>query len=269
MPRPLLLAALLLALPVLAAEARADLPADLARVEVVPGWQTESGTLMAGLRITLAPGWKTYWRAPGAAGIPPYVTWDGSRNVTAAAFHWPVPRVFDQGGMRSIGYDGQVLIPVEITPAAPGAPAHVAGRVEIGVCHDICVPMTLDFAADLPAEGRRNGAIVAALVDRPLTGAEAGLTAAACRLVPSDDGLILTATLTLPPLGPGEVVVVEAADPALFVAEPEVARSGESLTATAEIIARDGAPLAVDRAGLRFTVLADGRAVDVQGCAAG
>lgn len=264
----------LLALCLTAAPAWADLPADLARIEVIPGWRTESGTLMAGLRITLAPGWKTYWRAPGAAGIPPAFTWTGSENLAAAAFHWPVPQVFDQGGMQSIGYDGQVVIPVEITPATPGAPARVAGSVEIGVCHDICVPVTLGFDADLPGDsdglgGHRDGAIVAALVDRPLTGAEAGLSAAECRLAPSEDGMRLTATLVLPPVGPAEVVVVESADPALWVSESEVARAGDRLTATAEIIARDGAPVAIDRSGLRFTVLAQGRAVDVRGCAAG
>lgn len=264
MLRPVLIALSLTAVP-----AVAEVPADLARIEVIPGWETDRGTLMAGLRITLAPGWKTYWRAPGAAGIPPYFDWAGSQNITGAAFHWPVPEVFDQGGMQSIGYDGQVVIPIEITPAQPGSPAHVAGTVEIGVCHDICVPVTLDFAADLPLDGHRDGAIVAALVDRPMTEAEAGMTAASCVLLPSDDGLQLTATLTLPQVGGGEVVVVETADPTLWVSEPSVERSGDTLTARAEIIARAGAPVAIDRSGLRFTVLADGAAVDVQGCAAG
>ena len=46
-------------------------PEDVVQIEVLPGWQTASGTQMAALRLTLAPGWKTYWRAPGEGGIPP------------------------------------------------------------------------------------------------------------------------------------------------------------------------------------------------------
>ena len=41
----------------------------VAQLDVLPGWETRNGTHMAGLRITLAPGWKTYWRAAGDAGI--------------------------------------------------------------------------------------------------------------------------------------------------------------------------------------------------------
>ncbi|MCB1329838.1 MAG: hypothetical protein KDK28_10515, partial [Maritimibacter sp.] len=41
-----------------------------AEVDVLPGWRQADGTHMAALRITLDEGWKTYWRAPGEAGIP-------------------------------------------------------------------------------------------------------------------------------------------------------------------------------------------------------
>ena len=34
-----------------------------------------------GLQIKLAPGWKTYWRTPGDAGIPPHFDWVGSENL--------------------------------------------------------------------------------------------------------------------------------------------------------------------------------------------
>src|ERR1700704_3395422 len=35
----------------------------------------------AGIEIRLAQGWKTYWRYPGDAGIPPRFAFAGSRNV--------------------------------------------------------------------------------------------------------------------------------------------------------------------------------------------
>src|SRR6056297_1113481 len=94
--------ALLAAAPA-SAHAEAAMPADVVRAEVLPGWTTGAGTRMAALRLTLAPGWKTYWRAPGDAGIPPAFDWSGSRNLKGVAFHWPAPDVFQSYGIRTIG----------------------------------------------------------------------------------------------------------------------------------------------------------------------
>ncbi len=261
----LLLAPALAALLALPAQAEAP-PPDLARLEVLPGWRAADGRHMAGLRITLAPGWKTYWRAPGAAGLAPFLDLGGSTGIAAAEPRWPVPEVFHFNGMRSIGYHEAVTILLDLSLA--DGPAHLAGEIEIGVCRDICVPMRLPFAVDLPATGDRDPVIAAALVDRPMTGEEAGAQAT-CSLAPGGEGLAVTARLALPPLGGEEVVVIESADPGLWLSETEVARDGGTLVATAEVLARDGGPAAVDRSSLRITVLGGGQAVDIQGCGAG
>ncbi len=39
--------------------------------QVLEGWVRADGTRMAAVQLDLEPGWKTYWRAPGDAGIPP------------------------------------------------------------------------------------------------------------------------------------------------------------------------------------------------------
>ena len=41
---------------------------DVVSGEILPGWRHADGAHLAGLRLTLDPGWKTYWRAPGDAG---------------------------------------------------------------------------------------------------------------------------------------------------------------------------------------------------------
>jgi DsbC/DsbD-like thiol-disulfide interchange protein len=262
----------LLIVPVLALIAMpavAGPPDDVISVEVLPGWRTPEGTQMAALRFTLAPGWKTYWRAPGDAGIPPAFSWTGSANIDAAEFHWPVPEVFHLNGMMSIGYSGQLVIPVELTPGDAAGPVHLAGAVELGVCHDICVPVTLEFDATLPVDGGRDAAIVAALVDRPLTEAEAGVTLARCVVTPSDDGLALTAQLQMPPDGGDEVVVIEPGVAGVWVSEAATRWQDGWLLAEVEMIAADGAPIALDRSDLRITVLGQSGAVDIQGCEAG
>ena len=261
----LALPALLLLASTLSAPAE-ELPAEVARIEVLPGWRTEDGHQMAALRHVLAPGWKTYWRAPGAAGLAPILDFSASTGVGSAEPRWPVPSVFEFNGMRSIGYNDAVTIPVDL--ALTGGPARLAGEVEIGVCKDICMPVRLSFSVELPEGGRRDPAIAAALVDQPMTGEEAEARAT-CAVAPGSNGVALTVSLAMPALGPDEAVVIESANPDLWVSEPSSQRTGGTLVATAEAQSRDGGPLALDRSDLRITVLGEGKAVDIQGCHAG
>ena len=262
-----LVLALLAVASLLTSPARAQtLPADLVTLEVLPGWRTGEDQHMAALRLTLTPGWKTYWRNPGAAGLAPVFDFSNSTGIAAAAPRWPVPHVFYFNGMRSIGYSDAVTIPLDIT--LQGGPVHLAGEVEIGVCDEICVPVRLAFSADLPGTESRDPVIVAALGDRPLTAQEAGVQAT-CGVRPSREGLGLTIRLVFPPLGADEVVVVEPGDASLWISEAASAREGNTLVVATDVLARDGGTPAVDRSRLRITVLAEGQAVDIQGCQAG
>jgi len=274
MLRPILVALALLAPPLQARTPETpapEAPGDLVTLELLPGWRTAQGTVMSGLRLRLAPGWKTYWRAPGEAGIPPQFTWSGSRNLAAAGFLWPVPEVFESSGLRSIGYHDEVVIPLELTPADAGRGLHLAGQVDLGVCDEICVPVSLDFAADLEIGSHRDPAIVAALVDQPLGADEAGVTGVACSFAPEGQGMRVTATLDLPAdtaAGEAEVVVIEAGEPGLWVSPAQSARAGGRLTASALILPVGSAPVSLDREGLRLTVIGARGAVDIRGCPA-
>ena len=243
---------------------------DVVRLELLPGWRQADGTHMAGLRISLAPGWKTYWRAPGAAGIPPSFDWEDSENLAAAQPHFPVPDVFRLNGVRTIGYGDSVVFPLAFRPRDEGQPISLSARVSLGVCETICIPFEARIEATLPAgTGGGEAAIRAALSDTPLTAAEAGVEGVGCHVAPIRDGLRLTATLEMPSLGRDETTVVELSDPSIWVSEIEASRQGGRLTAAADLVPPEGAPFALDRSSLRFTVLADGRAVEVRGCSAG
>ena len=248
------------------AAAQSPSPGDVVAAEVLPGWRTERGTRMAALRLTLAPGWKTYWRAPGDAGIPPRFDWAGSANLAGVSFHWPAPDVFETYGIRTIGYADELVLPMELRPARPGAPIRVSARMELGVCETVCIPAELTFSAEIDGAGTADPAIRAALDDRPVPGRAAGVAEVRCTLAPIDDGLRLDARIAMPPLGAEEVALVEAGDPGIWVSEPQVARSGGALHLRADLVPPPGAALAVDRSELRFTLLGRDRAVDIRGC---
>lgn len=247
------------------AAAAQPLPSNLVILEVLPGWRTDEGRHMAALRLTLAPGWKTYWRNPGAAGLAPILNFRASTGIEAVEVRWPTPDVFEFSGMRSIGYHDGVTIPLDLS--LDEGPAYLAGQIDFGVCDRVCVPVSLEFAADLPAEGDRDPVIVAALADRPMTATEVG-GRAVCTVAPNDNKLHLTVDLAMSSLGLDETVILETDDGGLWISEAESSRAGERLAATAEVLARDGGPPALDRSRVRITVLAEGRAVEFQGCQA-
>jgi DsbC/DsbD-like thiol-disulfide interchange protein len=251
----------------LSSHAFAELGEPKATLTVLTGHQTKSGSVMAGLRIDLAQGWKTYWRAPGDAGIPPQVTWGGSENIGTIAFHWPTPEVFDQSGMRSIGYHNNVTVPVEIFPTGNGE-IRLKGALDIGICEEICIPASFSFDTVIPVGGARNAAITASLLNQPLTAAEAGVGSVTCALAPTSDGMQITAVAALNASPEAEAIIIETADPYVWVSEPVVTRTPTQITATSNLIHANGEAFAVDRSGIRMTVLSQGRAVDIIGCSA-
>ncbi|MEM0948776.1 MAG: protein-disulfide reductase DsbD domain-containing protein [Pseudomonadota bacterium] len=242
---------------------------DVVDAQLLPGWRMENGRHMAALRLTLAPGWKTYWRAPGDAGIPPQFDWSGSANIRGAVPHWPTPSVFDQNGMRSVGYKNELTLPIEFAPQTPGKPMTATGRIVLGVCEDICIPVNLVVGAELPMEvGAGAGAIRDALGDRPISASKAGVGRVVCQVEPISDGLRVSVSAEMPRLPGLEQAVIEFSDPAVWVSEAQTSRDGSRLVAVVDMVPPEAAPFAMARDGVRLTVLGDGRAVDIQGCTA-
>ena len=59
----------------------------------------DAGEVRLGVQFRLAPGWKTYWRSPGDAGLPMRLDWSGSRNLEAVELRWPVPERYQLLGL--------------------------------------------------------------------------------------------------------------------------------------------------------------------------
>jgi DsbC/DsbD-like thiol-disulfide interchange protein len=241
---------------------------DVLQAQLRPGWQMENGAHMAAVELTLAPGWKTYWRSPGDAGIPPSFDWSGSENVKSVRIHWPAPEVFELNGMQTIGYHERLVLPVEITPEDPARPVRLSLVMALGVCDEICLPAMLELTSDLAPPGAPDAGIKAALKERAATAGEAGVTGVACSIDPIRDGLRLTARLRLPDPGHPEVVAFETTDRQIWVAAAITQREGGELVAMTELVPPNGAPFALDRSGITMTILAAGGAVEVKGCPA-
>jgi len=242
---------------------------DPVTARVISGWDLPDGRHVAGLELVLEPGWKTYWRSPGDAGIPPTFNWSRARNVADIEVQWPTPEIHMQNGMRSIGYDGRVVIPLTIQPRRDGA-VRLRGRMDLGVCSDVCMPHSLDIDGMLsPGETTPVPAIASALAALPYSADEAGVTSATCRVSPTDKGLRIEARIALPSTGRGEIAVIEPNVADVWTSEAKVKRSGPWLIAASDLVHHRGAPFALDRSAVTITVLGGSYAVEINGCTSG
>jgi thiol:disulfide interchange protein DsbD len=167
MPRLLSLIAVLLTALTTQASALGSAPAVSARDTVSLVSDTDEISpgvpFRIGLRFQLAPGWHTYWRNPGDAGVAPELDLTLPANAAAGPIGWPAPQRVTEGPLMTYAYTGEVLLPVTISPVPAGPPAlnnavpAAAGAITIEaaarwlVCKQICVPEQAHFTLTLPA----------------------------------------------------------------------------------------------------------------------
>ena len=104
---------------------------------------TEAGKkiLRAGIELRLDPGWKTYWRYPGDSGVPPRFNFARSENLESVRVLWPAPEAFGDGaGGTSIGYTGNVILPLRVRARDPARPVLLRLDVDYAICEKLCIP---------------------------------------------------------------------------------------------------------------------------------
>jgi DsbC/DsbD-like thiol-disulfide interchange protein len=261
------LASLLLAL-----FAAAPLSAGPGEVRLVPGWHEDGRYHVAGVEISMPPGWHTYWRVPGATGIPPRFDWSGSTNLRRASVEWPHPEVFRSFGTRTIGYHDRVLLPLLLEPEDPDAPIDLSLTLSYGVCKDICIPAEARLEGRLlPGSGdvTARAMIEPSLARRVRRAADGGVIDATCRFAMNGRSLGIAATVdlaTMPAAVPATVIEA-AARPDLWIGEAEARANGRRVFAEAPVEASGGTAI-VDRRELRLTLIEPGLFVEVDGCRA-
>ena len=140
----------------------------------------------AGIEIRLDPGWKTYWRYPGDSGVPPTLDFAGSENVKSVSTLWPAPERFADGaGGYSIGYHGDVVLPLQVIPNDAAKPSALHVKLGYAVCGKLCVPAeaqhTLTLSGKAGTEEPALAAAEARVPRRVALGAQGSLTIASVR----------------------------------------------------------------------------------------
>lgn len=233
------------------------------------GWQLPDGSYQTAIEFDLHEGWKTYWRTPGPAGIPPSFDWSKSRNIANIEINWPTPEVFETFGMSSIGYHGAVTLPVRITPIDKNTPVSVDLSMNFGVCSDICVPAHSRLSSSLgnsPDYGVNT--IKTALAKSAISAQVGGVKSVSCTLTPNGKGFDIQADIRFSNALSQRTTVIEYDNPDIWIDIAKTNVSGQNLTAKATMEYYGNSMLSIDRSNIRITVLEGGRAVEINGCPA-
>ncbi|PSH70663.1 hypothetical protein CU102_00995 [Phyllobacterium brassicacearum] len=147
------------------------------------------------LQINLDPGWKTYWKEPGDAGVPPELDLTESSNIKSYSISFPTPHRFEDGGTHWAGYKRPVALPVTLTLIDPAKPVHVKGHAFLGICETICIPVTAQF--DISIHGTASDPLTKTIIDNAFSQLpqEASATFGATSAMRKDDRVRITVSL--------------------------------------------------------------------------
>lgn len=136
---------------------RADLIPEVESIQPgVPFW--------VGVRLTMDAKWHTYWLNPGDSGYPTSVHWDLPTGFTAGPIVWPTPGRFEAAGSVIYGYGDEVMLLVQITPAADvkvGDTVVLRADADWLECDEVCVPGRAKITASLPVKDTAPKAVAA------------------------------------------------------------------------------------------------------------
>jgi thiol:disulfide interchange protein/DsbC/DsbD-like thiol-disulfide interchange protein len=106
------------------------------------------------LRLVHDPKWHTYWINPGT-GLATALEWKLPPGWKAGEIQWPAPIVLkdSKGATVGNGYEGELYLPVTLTPPAdlkPGENVELKAAAEWLMCEDVCIPGNANLSLTLP-----------------------------------------------------------------------------------------------------------------------
>jgi thiol:disulfide interchange protein DsbD len=99
-------------------------------------------TIWAGVDLKMEPGWHTYWKNPGEAGMATKIDWKLPPGVTAGNIQWPLPEKLPPFEVTTYGYSDEVmlLVPLTIGTNVPPGPITLTANLSWLECKDVCIP---------------------------------------------------------------------------------------------------------------------------------
>jgi len=106
-----------------------------------------------GVVLDMAPGWHTYYKESGDAGMPTRIDWQLPAGFQAQPLQWQRPETFQESGIVTYGYQGQTVIAAQITAPpnlAAGKNLTLGAKVRWLSCKEVCIPGGADLTISMP-----------------------------------------------------------------------------------------------------------------------
>ncbi|WP_198027224.1 protein-disulfide reductase DsbD domain-containing protein, partial [Candidatus Paracaedibacter symbiosus] len=103
------------------------------------------------LKLTMKPGWHTYWTNPGDSGFATSLEWRLPTGFTTSPIHWIPPQRLTFGNHINFGYNNESFHLVEITPNKEISTQLQTFTAEVNwlVCEEICIPESTEISFTL------------------------------------------------------------------------------------------------------------------------
>ncbi|MDC0497617.1 protein-disulfide reductase DsbD family protein [Alphaproteobacteria bacterium] len=118
---------------------------------ISPYSQNDTKNLLIGLEYEMEPGWKTYWKSPGDGGFAQSISWQNSTNVQNVNIQWPTPIEFEILGLTSLGYQNNVIFPLEIELEDESKNTFLNLHVNFLICKEVCIPGDATLFLEIPS----------------------------------------------------------------------------------------------------------------------
>lgn len=163
--------------------------------------------IWAAVKLTMKPGWHTYWRNPGESGMATEITWTLPEGIEAGPIQWPFPEIYTASDLTTYVYHDEVLllVPLKLSRDLPPGEHTLKARVSWLECLEACLPGEAEVSASLT-------------VGTPRVESEAAAEIARWRArVPApDERLRVTAHWEGPPEGEERTLLIEGEGPEEF-----------------------------------------------------
>ena len=109
--------------------------------------------LRLGIELNMEPGWHTYYKESGDAGMPSKVEWTLPPGFKAGELIWERPHKMEDAGIVTYGYNDHTVMAAEIQVPADlkaGQKLDFKAKVKWLACKDACVPGSAEVSLSLP-----------------------------------------------------------------------------------------------------------------------
>jgi DsbC/DsbD-like thiol-disulfide interchange protein len=122
----------------------------VSHVSIVCGNLIPGKGFTLGIRMMLEPGWHSYWKNPGDAGLPMTAEVIDGNGYSSGELHFPTPHKYATADDVLFGYDSEVVFLLPIKAPREVITPHFKIKLSWLACKEVCLPgeALLIFNAD-------------------------------------------------------------------------------------------------------------------------